>query len=299
MHEKRIELISNELKGILLRLIPEKGLVDTGLGGMKIVRWPISNMTYQCFYEPMIVVMLQGLKHEIIGSEKIIYGENQCLITGIDLPGKSYVTKVSEEKPLLAIALPVDKDIISNLIVQFPLSISESSNIPKSIVVTESDPYILDGFLRLLDLLDKPSQQDLLVPLIINEIHYRILVSPLGDFLRIINMQQTQAKQIANAVDWLKENYCKPMSQHNLAKSINMAPSTFRKYFKQLTTLSPLQYQKNLRLHEAQRLMVMENYTATSASYKVGYESSSQFNREYKRKFGKTPAQNVKDILSI
>lgn len=295
MPSNKAQHICNELKKILLKLIPEQGLIDTGLGGMKIVRWPVANITYQCFYEPMIVIILQGTKHEVIGSERIVYGKNQCLITGIDLPGKSYVTEVSEKNPLLAIGLPIDKFIISNFISQSTPTTRKSSEIPKSIVITDTDPYILDGFLRLLDLLDKPNQHPILVPLIIKEIHYRILGSPLGTLLRNMNTMGTQANQIANAVEWLKQHYAQPFDVNYLAESVNMAPSTFRKYFKQLTTLSPLQYQKNLRIHEAQRLMVMNNYTATHAGYAVGYESPSQFNREYKRLFGKPPHQDVKN----
>jgi transcriptional regulator GlxA family with amidase domain len=164
-------------------------------------------------------------------------------------------------------------------------------------VVGDADPAVLDALLRFTDLLEQPAQQAVLAPLLIREIHYRLLLGPLGNQLRMIHTQGSQSNQIAQVITWLKSNYKKPLNVTELAKQVNMAPSTFHRHFRELTTLSPLQYQKQLRLSEAQRLMLVDRRDVGSAGYAVGYESLTQFNREYKRMFGAPPRQDVQRIL--
>ena len=140
---------------------------------------------------------------------------------------------------------------------------------------------VLDAFLRLTELLDTPDQIPVLAPMIVREIHYRLLVGPRGRFLRAVNTAGSRGNRIAKAIAWLRNNYKEPLQVDELARKVNMAPSTFHRHFKQITTLSPLQYQKRLRLYEAQRLMLVENEYDSSACLAVGYESPTQFNREY------------------
>jgi transcriptional regulator GlxA family with amidase domain len=168
----------------------------------------------------------------------------------------------------------------------------------RGMAVTDVDPYVLDAFLRLAELINDKERQKALAPLIIREIHYRLLTGPLGNQLRLINTIGSRSNQIAQAIAWLKSNYNKPIHINELAKIANMAPSTFNRYFRHLTNLSPLQYQKRLRLYEAQRLMLMENQNVSNAAILVGYESPTQFNREYKRMFGIPPLENKKRILT-
>lgn len=162
--------------------------------------------------------------------------------------------------------------------------------------VTEADDALLDAFYRLISLLGQPERQKIMAPMIIKEIHYHLLTSPLGDILRSVNTKGSQNNQIANAIAWLKENYRHPLKIDELAQKFNMAESSFYRHFSKVTSLSPLQYQKQLRLYEAQRLMLSENFDAANAAYEVGYESASQFNREYKRMFGTPPKTNVNQI---
>ena len=159
--------------------------------------------------------------------------------------------------------------------------------------IAETDEALLDAFYRLISLLDRPERQKIMAPMIINDIHYLLLTSPLGDILRSVNTKGSRNNQIADAIAWLKENYRQPLKIEELAHKFNMAESSFYRHFSKVTSLSPLQYQKRLRLYEAQRLMLSENLDAANAAYEVGYESASQFNREYKRMFGMPPKTNV------
>lgn len=159
--------------------------------------------------------------------------------------------------------------------------------------IAETDEALLDAFYRLISLLDRPERQKIMAPMIIKEIHYLLLTSPLGDILRSVNTKGSRNNQIADAIAWLKENYRQPLKIEELAHKFNMAESSFYRHFSKVTSLSPLQYQKRLRLYEAQRLMLSENLDAANAAYEVGYESASQFNREYKRMFGMPPKTNV------
>lgn len=290
------EIILGELRRKALWLQPVMGLRETDLGGLKIARWEISNSAYQCFYQPMLNVILQGVKHSVIGSQKIVYKENQCLVASVDLPSVSYLTGVSAEKPFLAVALPIDQYVISQIISEI-LPIPFENEPLKGMMILDVDLQILEALLRLVVLMEQPEQKKFMAPMIIREIHYRLLVGPLGNQLRTINTLGTKSNQIAQAIHWLKDHYKNDIKMDELAGLVHMAPSTFRKNFKLVTTLSPLQYQKRLRLHEAQRLMLMEGCTATEACYFVGYESPTQFNRAYKRMFGKSPYKDVKSIL--
>lgn len=296
MEMDRHAFVLGELREKALKLQPITGLREMNIGGLKIARWEISHAAYRCFYQPMLNVILQGIKHSVIGSQKIVYKENQCLIASVDLPSVSYLTDVSVEKPFLAMALPIDQYVISQIISEISPMQSANESL-KGMMVSDVDPQILDALLRLVKLLEQPAQMKFMAPMIIREIHYRLLIGPLGNQLRVINTLGTKSNQIAQAVHWLKHNYKNDIKMDALAEKVHMAPSTFRKNFKLVTTLSPLQYQKRLRLHEAQRLMLMENCNAMTACYLVGYESPTQFNREYKRMFGKAPHKDVKSIL--
>jgi AraC-like DNA-binding protein len=291
------------LKKTLLDLMPEAGSFETGIPGLRITRQNEPTKSANCFYIPMIVVMVQGSKQVFFGSEEFIYSENQCLVTGLDLPALVSIVKATRDKPCLAISLELDTYVITDLLAAIPRAKIESGSesedfIHRGMAVTDVDPYVLDAFLRLAGLIDDKERQKVLAPMIIREIHYRLLTGPLGTQIRMINTIGSKSNRIAQAITWLRTNYNKPVNINELAKMTNMAPSTFNRYFRHLTNVSPLQYQKRLRLYEAQRLMLIENQNAGNAAVSVGYESPSQFNREYKRMFGIPPLENKKRILT-
>ena len=167
----------------------------------------------------------------------------------------------------------------------------------KALAIVDTDAELLDAFYRLAQLLDKPeSEQQIMSNIIIKEIYYRLLTGPLAYQLRLINTKGTRSNQIAEAISILKEKFSEKLDMDELAQSVNMAPSSFYRNFKKVTQVSPLQYQKQLKLYEAQRLMLSGNYDAATASYEVGYESPTQFSREYKKMFGNPPKTDIKKL---
>jgi AraC-like DNA-binding protein len=283
----------NLLKEKLLRRMPESGKFSTAIEALTMARRDQPNQLENCFSRPLVGVIVQGFKRSVIGSQEYCYGENQCLVAGVDMPSTFYVTGASPERPFLSISLDLDKYLISQLAAEIPGLSSLGNGCNKGISVADVDPRVMDAFLRLVELLENPEQIPVLAPLISREIHYRLLVGPQGDHLRRLNTFGTQSNQIAQAITWLRGNYKEPLHIEKLAQKVNMAASTFHRHFKELTTISPLQFHKRLRLYEAQRLMLVENENAASASLAVGYESPTQFNREYKKLFGEPPHRDI------
>lgn len=291
------ETTSRFLKEALLARMPQEGGLETGIPGLYITRWDRPSEAQWCFYVPMIIVLAQGSKHVFIGSKEFRYGENQCMITGLDLPGAGKIITASPEKPFIGVVLNIDQQIIANLLSAIPRSGVDSASC-RGVAVDKVDPLVADAFLRLTELIGKQDRQEVLAPMIIREIHYLLLMGPLGNQLRMIHTYGSPSNQVARAIAWLKNNYHKPLNTIELAKRVDMAPSTFNRHFREMTTLSPLQYQKRLRLYEAQRLMLVENQNAVNAGYTVGYESLTQFNREYKRMFGEPPYRDIQRIIN-
>jgi AraC-like DNA-binding protein len=294
---KRIDLGKTSicLKEALLRLMPQPGFLETGIRGFQTRRTNEPTALQVCFYAPQIVVQLQGIKHILIGSEEFIYKQNSCMVSILELPTMGRITNASPEKPGLAVALDLDSSIIIDLLAEIQ-PVQTESPVSTGVALTEADPYILDAFLRLTELLEEKERQPILALMIIWEIHYRLLTGPFGNHLRMIHTRGSQSHRIAQVISWLKTNYKIAFDIGTLADMAHMTPRTFNRHFHQLTTLSPLQYQKRLRLYEAQRLMLTENQNVSDAAYSVGYESPTQFSREYKRMFGEAPLRNTKKI---
>lgn len=198
-----------------------------------------------------------------------------------DIPAVCRVEKASKEEPFVEILLEFDENLIKELVIETKLSKnSEQKN--DYLAITDADSNLIDEFYRLVQFVENP-QDKIIVSMLIKEIYYRLLTGPLGNKLLLINTKGTCSNQIAEAVSYLKKNYKKKLSIEEIAQYVNMASSSFYRHFRQITKISPLQYQKQLRLSEAQKLMLTGMYNAETASYNVGYESSTQFSREYKK----------------
>lgn len=284
---------SSLLKEKLLYCLPEAGKYPTAIDGLHITRRETVNQVENCFGKPSVGIIIQGAKRTIIGSEEYTYGQNQCIVTGVDMPSSFYVTEASEQQPFLAVVLDLDKYLLTRLAAEIPTSPEHGGISHKGVSIADAEPELLDAFLRLVELLEKQEQIPVLASMIVREIHYRLLIGPQGECLRKLNTLGTQSNQIAKAITWLRENYKEPLHVDTLAQMVNMATSTFHRHFKEVTSLSPLQFHKRLRLHEAQRLMLVENEVAANACLEVGYESPTQFSREYKRLFGEPPHRDV------
>ena len=261
-----------ELKERVLHWTPDTGRLPTAIDGFMVVRRVQQDEVVNLFDTPLIGVTIQGSKDSVIGNENYRYGEGHCLLTGIDMPSTSRLSGISPELPFLAVALTLDRELIASLAAE-----SEPSQKPstrnKAVAVAAEIPVM--------------------APLIIREIHHRLLLGPQGEWLRAICTNGTRTNQIAKAITWLRENYREQLQIDDLAKMVNMATSTFHRHFKEVTDISPLQFQKQLRLYEAKRLMLFDKHDVNNAAHAVGYESSTQFIREYKREFGAPPRRDV------
>lgn len=287
------------VRDIILRNIPDVGNYPTAIKGVRIVRRNNPTEFMRCFYNPTCILVLQGVKHMLYGNENIVYTKGQYVVSCTDIPVSSRVAEASEDKPFVVLILELDSNIISNLILETKLP-QAVDNKEKALAIADTDAELLDSFYRLAQLIEKPeSEQKIMSPIIIKEIYYRLLTGPLGSQLRLINTKGTRSNQIAQAISLIKEHYSEKLNMDEVALSVNMAPSSFYRNFKKVTQVSPLQYQKQLKLYEAQRLMLSGNYDAATAGYKVGYESPTQFSREYKKMFGNPPKTNVKNLIAV
>ena len=281
------------LRDMLLQHLPETGDYPTPIEGLVLHRYNSGDTPKPRFYSPVIIVVVQGRKWVRIGAKSLSFGGHTCFIAGVNIPVSSCVIEAAEDKPYLSMSLDLDKNLIATLAAKAPPHMAYHAHSSTGALIQEVSIELLDAFLRLLELLEEPEHAQVLGSLVYQEIHYRLLMSPFGDQLRTLNTLGSQSNQISQAITWLKDNYKKPLLVEKLASRLNMATSTFHKYFKEITTLSPLQYQKRLRLGEAQRLMLSDKYDVTQAAFAVGYESVPQFNREYKRLFGESPRKDI------
>jgi AraC-like DNA-binding protein len=298
MDENRVDFAKagSLLKKRVNSRMPGPGDYETGLAGVKLYRRDQAKKAESCFYRPLIVKVVQGDKRALIGSEEYRYGENEVMVTGVDMPGASMICEASPGSPCTSIVIELDRNLLAQLALEMPNPPYHAGPASRGILVQALEADMLDAFLRLAELLDTPERLAVIGPMIVKEIHYRLLTGPNGYQLRSFHTHGSQSNQVAQAILWLKQNLATAVQIEELAEKVNMASSTFHRHFKEITTLSPLQYQKRLRLHEAQRLMLTDDLDATSASAAVGYESLSQFNREYKRLFGAPPRRDVKRL---
>lgn len=289
------------LKTKILSLYKEPGFYDTKIKGFSISRRNAPTELKRCFYKPMVILLLQGNKHTIFGNNEYVYKANQYIISTVDIPTMSRVQNASIEKPCIGLIVELDSYLIAQLMSEAEISNFKENEKVSCFSVGDADEFLIDAFLRLCELLEQDSdKQKILAPMIIKEIHYLLLSGPNGSQLRAVNTKGTQYNKIASAINTLKENFKEKLDMEKLAQNLNMAPSSFYRNFKKVTTISPLHYQKQLRLYEAQRLMLTGEHNAESASYLVGYESPTQFSREYKKMFGNPPKTDInKFVMNI
>jgi AraC-like DNA-binding protein len=281
------------LKVKLLRLLPEAGSFSTAVTGLQLSRRDLTGQKENCFYRPMLALVVQGFKCSLIGDEEYRYGEGACVVVAVDMPSVIHITEASPEKPFLSLSITLERSLITQIEGELPAMPSISNDFPKSVTVADVTQDLLDAFLRLVGLLDTPEKIAFLAPMILREIHYHLLCGPQGESLRLFNAHSSTNSHIAKAISWLRENYREPLRVATLAGQVDMAESTFNRFFRKVTGLSPLQFQKKLRLYEAQRLMLAEDKSAERTAFIVGYGSPAQFNREYKRQFGEPPHRDI------
>ncbi|EGR1173406.1 AraC family transcriptional regulator [Vibrio parahaemolyticus] len=269
---------------------------DTPISGLRYSRWTTPTPPTSYTHNPSICLIAQGRKRVLLGEESFIYDANHFLISSVDLPIIANIIEASEEQPYLGLIMELDLTEISQLIVDSEFAFTQAKEAQKGIAVGELSESLLDAFVRLAELLDEGQNIKILAPIIKREIFYRLLMSEQGTRLHQIVTAGSHSHQIAKAIDWLKNNFVKPLSVGDLASYTGMSKSSFYTHFRSMTSMTPLQFQKKLRLSEARRLMLTENLDAMAATFKVGYESPSQFSREYSRLFGAPPSKDIKSL---
>ena len=255
---------------------------------------PITGM-----YEPSICLIAQGAKRVLLGDDTYVYDAHHYLITSVHLPTVVQVIEASREKPYLGLRLMLDQREISQLMADSNLPLPRTQQSSRGMATGEVTLPLVTAVQRLIDLLEAEQDIPILAPVIQREIFYRLLVGDQGARLRQIASAGSQSHQIARAIDWLKGNFSQPLRIDDLAAQVRMSISTFHHHFRSMTALSPLQYQKQLRLQEARRLMLAERMDAATAAFQVGYESPSQFSREYNRLFGAPPLRDIANLRQL
>ena len=249
-------------------------------------------------YQPGVTVIAQGRKRVDLGRTTFIYGESRYLLTSVDLPIVSQIIEASEKAPCLAMSLKLEMPVIRELLSREEIQVAEAPPNTPAMATGEATVEFLSACCRLIDLLDAPQDIPFLSGLIQREIVYRILRRPEGARLRAIATLGDQSHRTAKALAWIRENYAKPLRMEDLAQIAGMGLSTLHNHFRALTARSPLQYQKQLRLQAARGRMLIDGLDAASAAFEVGYESASQFNREYSRLFGQPPMRDIRALRS-
>lgn len=291
---EKLENSNKILREKLKKLILNSDVVKTSISGLSIVRKNNPTDVNKCMCKPSFLYTLQGKKHSILGKEEVFYTKNQTLIITVELPISSRVIEATPENPYLAVILDIDFLLLTEFSKNIELQ-KKKDSIQTSIFVIDTDYRIIDAYNRLIDLLEESEeQQKILAPIIIKEIHYYYLIKgDLGIKLNALNTIGSRENQILKAINWIKNNFKENFTIEELAKYVNMSIPSFYRNFRKITTLSPIQYQKSLRLHEAQYL-ILSGEKVSNTAYLIGYESPTQFNREYKRLFGRPPRKDLK-----
>ncbi len=274
------------------RHTPGDGGRTTAVPNLRLARASAPTDFLPVVYEASLCVVVQGSKEVRLAGETFRYDSAHSLLVSVDLPVTARVVEASPGRPCLVARVMINAAVVGEFLADGPPPLRPGPP-ARALGVAPVEPPLLDAITRLVTLLNAPEDIPALAPLVLREITYRILAGPHGAKLRQFAAAGAPAHRIARAVQWLTDHYAEPLRVEELAKRVGMSPSALHLHFKHVTTLSPLQYQKRLRLQEARRIMLGEGLDAGGAAFRVGYESPSQFGREYRRMFGTPPGKDV------
>lgn len=285
---------ANDLAQLVGNIAQTDGDYTTQIPALMIYRRSAATDPMPCIYGLGLGITIQGGKRVTLGDEIFDYGPGQSLVTSVDLPVASYVTRANSVEPYLGVRLELDGRVIAQVAAEMDFSAPLKVATSRAMSVVTLDDGLLGALIRLILLLDEPHLIPFIVPLIQQEIVVRLLNGEHGPTLRHLVTAGSPSQQIAKVIAWLKRHFTDDVPIDDLATKAHMSPSTFRQHFRAVTGMSPLQYLKHLRLQDARQLMLNEDLDASSAAVRVGYESASQFNREYSRLFGEPPQRDIK-----
>ena len=272
------------------------GIHSTAVPELTLFRLSAPSEPTMVLYEPSLCLIAQGSKLVHLADEVYRYDPAQFLLVSVDLPVAGQVIEASPRAPYLALRISLDPGVVGELVADGASPEFRDAAPVRGLAVSPVEAPLLDAVTRLVDLLEQPRDAAVLAPLVLREITYRVLTGEQGARLRQIAAAGGPVQRIARAIRWLKDHFAESLSIDALAREVRMSASALHHHFKRVTALSPLQYQKRLRLQEARRLMLGEGLDAASAAFRVGYESPSQFSREYRRLFGAPPKKDVASL---
>ncbi|SOB94618.1 AraC family transcriptional regulator [Rhodobacter maris] len=277
------------LRDVIARLWQRYGR-ETPIDGLHLTSVSVPTGPIHAVYRPSLCVVVQGAKTSMLGDRAFRYDEGKCLIASMEVPIRAEITRATAERPYLAFSLALDPATISELL----LELGEAEDIPAhpALAVHEFATELTDPLYRLLDLCDRPRDIAILSPLIRREITWLLLNGPMGRVLRQIGLAGSHMARIGRSIARIRERFADQLNIQQLADVAGMSPATFHRHFKAVTTMTPVQYQKQLRLQEARRLLLADTADVARVGYAIGYESPSQFSREYRRMFGAPPGRD-------
>lgn len=287
-----------ELADRIRRSVPRDGTIEAQ-PGVNLYRVSAPTAPLYGFSCSAFCVIAQGSKQVMLGEQRFRYDPAHYLISTVGLPTISQIDVASAQKPYLGFRMVLDPAVVTSVMVESGLVEPQSEAGVKAIDVSRLEESLLDAVLRLVRLLERPNEYRVLGPLVVREIVYRLLTGAQGNRLRHLATFGGQGHRMVRAVDRLRENFAKPLRIEDLARELGMSISGFHAHFKTVTAMSPLQFQKHIRLQEARRLMLSEHLDAAEAGYRVGYDDASHFSREYKRHFGEPPMRDVERLRAV
>jgi len=276
-----------------------EGQFRTPMSGVNIMRSFAARMPIRQMYRPSLCVVVQGGKQIMFGDDTLNYGAMECLVVTMDLPASGRVVQASPTQPFIGMTIEFDTAMVREVLQQLTSPPAPSTTTALCAFVGQVDAGLAGCVLRLVRLAETPDAVPILYPLIMREICYWLLAGPHGHAFRKLALPEAHAERIARAIHRLHGSFDQTLRVEQLAEAAGMSPSSFHQHFKALTSMTPLQYQKQLRLLEARRLMVMDAANVAQAAYQVGYESASQFSREYSRMFGAAPKRDVMNCKAM
>ena len=296
--DQRFVALSAELAALAERFAGGDGAHHTAIAALTLYRFSRPTQPFHGVYRPALYLIPQGRKLVTLGDETLEYDPSHFLLSAVELPVATHTLEATPQTPYLGLQLELDPRDIGALIAQTDLpNYPRKPETVRGLSVGRVDAPLLDAVTRLLRLLEQPQHIGALAPLVVREISYLLLMGEQGDKLRLIAAMNSQTRGIGAALDWIKTNFAQPFRIEEIARRARMSRSEFHQQFKAVTAMTPLQYQKQLRLQEARRLMLSERADAATACYRVGYESASQFSREYRRMFGQSPRRDIARLL--
>ncbi|MCM3772472.1 MULTISPECIES: AraC family transcriptional regulator [Priestia] len=286
----------HELSKLIERLCKQDGVHSTTIPSLFLIRESTITEPISRVNEPSFCVILHGEKEVLLGEERFFYGSGHYIVASVDLPVTGQVIKASAESPYLALKLEFTSSQVLEVLNGTHIKTGQGKNVKRAMYVSKIEPSLLDAVVRLASLLDTPKHISVLAPLLKKEILYWILQGPHGEALEQMALEGSNASRIREVIDHIINNYEESFRIEELAKIANMSVSSLHRHFKEVTAMSPIQFQKQLRLQEARRLLLAESTDVADVAFRVGYESQSQFSREYSRMFGFSPRVDISRI---